>query len=67
MELNIYCENEFDNWKLNEEEIIEVTKKSLILIWKNPKLQNIVQLQKEISKQLHLIFCFAIVKNTCNK
>ena len=27
MELNIYCENEFDNWKPNEEEIIEVTKK----------------------------------------
>lgn len=38
MELNIYCENEFDNWKPNEEEIIEVTKKIFNSYMEEPEI-----------------------------
>lgn len=38
MELNLYCENEFDSWKPNEEEIIEGTKKIFNSYMEEPEI-----------------------------
>ena len=69
MELNIYCENEFDNWKPNEEEIIEVTKKIFNSYMEEPEIADHCAITERDFKTVafDILFCDRKKTHVINK
>ena len=69
MELNIYCENEFDNWKPNEEEIIEVTKKIFNSYMEEPEIAEHCAITERDFKTVafDILFCDSKKTHVINK